>query len=89
MESKTKSQLNQELTIEKRKNEILLRKLREAKKLLKQYEQNGANQTPTASMEQRCLRSYSRKKRTCHSSKLDGLRDRNKNVINKLNYRIE
>nr|XP_014090018.2 wee1-like protein kinase [Bactrocera oleae] len=89
LESKTKSQLNQELTIEKRKNEILLRKLREAKKLLKQYEQNGANQTPTASMEQRCLRSYSRKKRTCHSSKLDGLRDRNKNVINKLNYRIE
>lgn len=40
MESKSKSQLNQELTIEKRKNEILLRKLREAKKLLKQYEQN-------------------------------------------------
>ncbi|XP_017479887.1 PREDICTED: wee1-like protein kinase [Rhagoletis zephyria] len=88
LESKSKSQLNQELTIEKRKNEILLRKLREAKKLLKQYEQNDkVNRTPTVSMEQRCLRSYSRKKRTpCLSSKLDGLHDRNKNVINKLNY---
>ncbi|XP_018784172.1 PREDICTED: wee1-like protein kinase isoform X2 [Bactrocera latifrons] len=82
LESKTKSQLNQELTIEKRKNEILLRKLREAKKLLKQYEQNGANKTPPASLEQRCLRSYSRKKRTpCISSKLDGLRDRNKMLL--------
>ncbi|XP_067625595.1 wee1-like protein kinase [Eurosta solidaginis] len=89
MESKSKSQLNQELTIEKRKNEILLRKLREAKKLLKQYEQNDrGNHTPIATAEQRCLRSYSRKKRTpsCLSSKLDGIRDRNKNVINNLNY---
>lgn len=41
LESKSKGQLSQELTIEKRKNEILLRKLREARKTIKAYEQNA------------------------------------------------
>lgn len=41
LESKSKSQLTQELAIEKRKNDILMKKLKEAKKLIKIYEQQS------------------------------------------------
>lgn len=110
--------MSQELTIEKRKNELLLRKLREARKTIKAYEQNAKGKTTlkpymyiyihickvyntlSSSLahhsnfnssqmmsDQRCLRSYTRKKRTpCLNSKLDSLRDRNKNVINNIKY---
>lgn len=37
-ETKTKSQLAYELNLERKKNELLVRKLRETKKLLKSYE---------------------------------------------------
>ncbi|XP_065357211.1 wee1-like protein kinase [Calliphora vicina] len=92
LESKSKAQLSQELTIEKRKNEILLRKLREARKTIKAYEHNAkahnsSFNSPQMMSDQRCLRSYTRKKRTpCLNSKLESLRDRNKNVINNLKY---
>lgn len=37
-DSKTKSQLNHEMQLLRNKNELLMRKLREAKKLLKSYD---------------------------------------------------
>lgn len=37
-EAKTKSQLNHELQIERKKNELLMRKLKETKNLLKSYQ---------------------------------------------------
>lgn len=46
LESKSKSQLSQELAIEKRKNDILIKKLKEAKKLIKMYEQQAHHNTP-------------------------------------------
>lgn len=41
VDSKSKLQLGLELTVEKRKNEILMNKLREAKKQIKMLEQRG------------------------------------------------
>lgn len=41
VDSKSKLQLGLELTVEKRKNEILMNKLREAKKQIKLLEQRG------------------------------------------------
>lgn len=41
LESKSKSQLSQELAIERRKNDILMKKLKEAKKIIKMYEQDA------------------------------------------------
>jgi len=41
VDSKSKLQLGLELTVEKRKNEILMNKLREAKKQIKLLEQKG------------------------------------------------
>uniref|UniRef100_A0A1A9W029 Wee1-like protein kinase n=1 Tax=Glossina brevipalpis TaxID=37001 RepID=A0A1A9W029_9MUSC len=75
LESKSKAQLSQELTIEKGKNEILLRKLREARKAIKALEQNAKNNqinSPFTS-EQRCLRSLTRRTQpsSCIKSKLD------------------
>ncbi|XP_005185899.1 wee1-like protein kinase [Musca domestica] len=93
LESKSKAQLSQELTIEKRKNEILLRKLREARKTIKSYEQNAKAHhshfnSPQKFSDQRCLRSLTRKKHNTPSlnGKLESLRDRNKNVINNFKY---
>ncbi|KAL9929467.1 wee1 kinase [Glossina fuscipes fuscipes] len=85
LESKSKAQLSQELTIEKGKNEILLRKLREARKAIKALEQNAKNHQSPLMSEQRCLRSLTRKTQStsCLKSKLDSKR---KNVINKLQY---
>lgn len=44
-EAKTKRQLSYELNMERKKNELLMRKLRETKALLKSYEQS---RTPLA-----------------------------------------
>lgn len=40
-EAKTKSQLAYELNLERKKNELLMRKFRETKKLLKSYEMSN------------------------------------------------
>ncbi|KAH8305499.1 hypothetical protein KR018_012252, partial [Drosophila ironensis] len=87
VDSKSKLQLGLELTVEKRKNEILMNKLRDAKKQIKVLEQKVnllAMTNNTESLEgQRCLRSFTRRMRTPFPShgKFDSLADRNKNVI--------
>ncbi|XP_037957827.1 wee1-like protein kinase [Teleopsis dalmanni] len=89
LESKTKVQLRQELFIERQKYEILLRKLREAKKQLKITENKlkSMNQSyPAVLGEQRCLRSFSQKKRSLGlTTRTERLRDRNKNLISNNN----
>ncbi|XP_055596016.1 wee1-like protein kinase [Uranotaenia lowii] len=80
LESKTKAQLCLELSMERQKNEVLLRKLKEQSKLLKSFEQaqtpmirkcrtgggGGTNNGATRDLtvSDRKLRSYSRKKRS-------------------------
>ncbi|EDW12571.2 wee1-like protein kinase [Drosophila mojavensis] len=87
VDSKSKLQLGLELTVEKRKNEILMNKLREAKKQIKMLEQRvsvlAASNTPEPLDGQRCLRSFTRRMRTPFGShgKFHNLADRNKNVI--------
>lgn len=87
VDSKSKLQLGLELTVEKRKNEILMNKLREAKKQIKLLEQRvsvlAAANTPEQLDGQRCLRSFTRRMRTPFGShgKFHNLADRNKNVI--------
>ncbi|KAM8716319.1 hypothetical protein ACLKA7_003237 [Drosophila subpalustris] len=87
VDSKSKLQLGLELTVEKRKNEILMNKLREAKKQIKLLEQRvsvlAAANTPEPLDGQRCLRSFTRRMRTPFGShgKFNNLGDRNKNVI--------
>ncbi|XP_017023981.1 wee1-like protein kinase [Drosophila kikkawai] len=82
VESKSKLQLGLELTVEKRRNEILMNKLREAKKQIKTLEQRvnllAANNNPDSLDGQRCLRSFTRRMRTPFDSLVA---DRNKNVI--------
>lgn len=74
LEFKSKSQLTQELAIERRKNEILLKKLKEARKLLSKYEHSGRTSyddikhSPSSG---RCLRSYVRKRRKSCMSKME------------------
>ncbi|KAH8393600.1 hypothetical protein KR200_005838 [Drosophila serrata] len=81
VESKSKLQLGLELTVEKRRNEILMNKLREAKKQIKALEQRvnllAANNNPDSLDGQRCLRSFTRRMRT----PFDTLVADNKNVI--------
>ncbi|EDV99194.1 GH13165 [Drosophila grimshawi] len=85
VDSKSKLQLGLELTVEKRKNEILMNKLREAKKQIKLLEQRvsvlASSSEPLDG--QRCLRSFTRRMRTPFAShaKFNNLGDRNKNVI--------
>ncbi|EDW87822.1 wee1-like protein kinase [Drosophila yakuba] len=87
VDSKSKLQLGLELTVEKRKNEILMNKLREAKKQIKLLEQRvnllAVTNNPDSLDGQRCLRSFTRRMRTPFSShgKFDSISDRNKNVI--------
>ncbi|XP_030376960.1 wee1-like protein kinase [Scaptodrosophila lebanonensis] len=87
VDSKSKLQLGLELTVEKRKNEILINKLRDAKKQIKLLEQQISVLASTNTSElndgKRCLRSFTRRMRTPFPShsKFEGLRDRNKNVI--------
>ncbi|XP_060645000.1 wee1-like protein kinase [Drosophila nasuta] len=87
VDSKSKLQLGLELTVEKRKNEILMNKLREAKKQIKLLEQRvsvlATANTPEPLDGQRCLRSFTRRMRTPFGShgKFPNLADRNKNVI--------
>ncbi|TDG45667.1 hypothetical protein AWZ03_007942 [Drosophila navojoa] len=87
VDSKSKLQLGLELTVEKRKNEILMNKLREAKKQIKLLEQKvsvlATSNTPEPLDGQRCLRSFTRRMRTPFGShgKFHNLADRNKNVI--------
>nr|XP_040235558.2 wee1-like protein kinase [Anopheles coluzzii] len=93
IDSKTKAQLCLELSMERQKNEVLMRKLKEQAKLLKSIEQQSL--TPVAatvarktrssatSLEtctsDRKLRSYSHKKRTTNLiSKRRGIRDSSK-----------
>uniref|UniRef100_A0A182J833 non-specific protein-tyrosine kinase n=1 Tax=Anopheles atroparvus TaxID=41427 RepID=A0A182J833_ANOAO len=74
IDSKTKAQLCLELSMERQKNEVLLKKLKEQAKLIKSLEQSqtpasGRKVRSTTRVEQqstsdRRLRSYSRKKRT-------------------------
>ncbi|XP_068140487.1 wee1-like protein kinase [Drosophila tropicalis] len=82
VDSKSKLQLGLELTVEKRKNEILMTKLREAKKQIKLLEQKvtvlAVANTPESLEGQRCLRSFTRRMRTPFSS------DRNKNQLSPL-----
>lgn len=47
--------------------------------------QHSVLKSPQMMSDQRCLRSYTRK-RPCLNSKIETLRDRNKNVINNLKY---
>uniref|UniRef100_A0A1A9ZMI3 non-specific protein-tyrosine kinase n=1 Tax=Glossina pallidipes TaxID=7398 RepID=A0A1A9ZMI3_GLOPL len=56
LESKSKAQLSQELTIEKWKNELLLRKLREVRKAIKALEQNAQNQSLSCRNNVACVR---------------------------------
>ncbi|EDV31594.1 uncharacterized protein Dana_GF14473 [Drosophila ananassae] len=87
VDSKSKLQLGLELTVERRKNEILMNKLREAKKQIKLLEQRvnilAVNNNPDNLDGQRCLRSFTRRMRTPFSShgNFENLADRNKNVI--------
>ncbi|XP_017111464.1 wee1-like protein kinase [Drosophila elegans] len=87
VESKSKLQLGLELTVEKRKNEILMNKLRDAKKQIKLLEQRvnllAVTNNPDSVDGQRCLRSFTRRMRTPFSNhgKFDSISDRNKNVI--------
>ncbi|XP_053696489.1 wee1-like protein kinase [Sabethes cyaneus] len=87
IDSKTKAQLCMELNMERQKNEVLMRKLKEQTKLLKSYEQA---QTPVLrkcrntnarelTVSDRKLRSYSRKKRTTNLiTTRRGIRDNSK-----------
>ncbi|XP_052867400.1 wee1-like protein kinase [Anopheles cruzii] len=92
IDSKTKAQLNLELSMERQKNEVLLRKLKEQAKLIKSIEQQSNSTTASsirksrgqASLHElntsdRKLRSYSRKKRSTNLlSGRRGIRDNNK-----------
>ncbi|XP_049279263.1 wee1-like protein kinase [Anopheles funestus] len=93
VDSKTKAQLCLELSLERQKNEVLLRKIKEQAKLLKTIEQHSLTPVTTsvsrktrysgASREavtsDRKLRSYSHKKRTTNLiSKRRGIKDSNK-----------
>ncbi|ETN58794.1 mitosis inhibitor protein kinase [Anopheles darlingi] len=90
IDSKTKAQLSLELSMERQKNEVLMRKLKEQAKLIKSLEQGGSTPGSTrksrtqASLHEvttsdRKLRSYSRKKRTTNLlSGRRGIRDNNK-----------
>lgn len=51
-ESKSKAQLNHELNVQRQKNEILMKKLRESALLIKSYEQAG---TPSKYLVNRCV----------------------------------
>ncbi|XP_058839906.1 wee1-like protein kinase [Topomyia yanbarensis] len=85
IDSKSKAQLCLELSMERQKNEVLLRKLKEQSKMLKSYEQA---QTPNTrkfrnlrevTVSDRKLRSYSRKKRSTNLiTTRRGIRDNTK-----------
>lgn len=87
VDSKSKAQLCLELSMERQKNEVLMRKLKEQNKLLKSYEQA---QTPITrkcrsgnvrelTVSDRKLRSYSRKKRSTNLiTTRRGIRDNSK-----------
>lgn len=72
IDSKSKAQLCMELIMERQKNEVLMRKLKEQNKMLRSYEQAQTpiprkcrnNNTRELTVSDRKLRSYSRKKRT-------------------------
>lgn len=72
IDSKTKAQLCLELSLERQKNEVLMRKLKEQSKMLKSYEQAETpstrkcrnSTTRELTVSDRKLRSYSRKKRS-------------------------
>ncbi|BFF95081.1 wee1-like protein kinase [Drosophila madeirensis] len=85
VDSKTKMQLGLELTMERRKNEILMSKLRDAKKTIKQLEAKvnllAVTNNPESVEGQRCLRSFTRRMRTPFSTHgRYSLGDRNKNL---------
>ncbi|XP_065084148.1 wee1-like protein kinase [Ochlerotatus camptorhynchus] len=87
IDSKSKAQLCLELSMERQKNEVLMRKLKEQGKMLKSYEQA---QTPSTrkcrssatrelTVSDRKLRSYSRKKRSTNLiTTRRGIRDNSK-----------
>ncbi|EDW37307.1 GL25606 [Drosophila persimilis] len=86
VDSKSKLQLGLELTMERRKNEILMNKLRDAKKTIKQLEAKvnlfAVTNNPESVEGQRCLRSFTRRTRTPFNTHgRYSLGDRNKNVI--------
>uniref|UniRef100_A0A182T8Z9 Wee1-like protein kinase n=1 Tax=Anopheles maculatus TaxID=74869 RepID=A0A182T8Z9_9DIPT len=93
VDSKTKAQLCLELSLERQKNEVLLRKIKEQAKLLKSLEQHSLTPVSTSvtrktrssatshetATSDRKLRSYSHKKRTTNLiSKRRGIRDSSK-----------
>uniref|UniRef100_A0A182MZC3 Wee1-like protein kinase n=1 Tax=Anopheles dirus TaxID=7168 RepID=A0A182MZC3_9DIPT len=91
IDSKTKAQLCLELSMERQKNEVLMRKLKEQVKLLKTLEKQSLTPVTVArktrssatsldlSTSDRKLRSYSRKKRTTNLiSNRRGIRDNSK-----------
>ncbi|XP_053675785.1 wee1-like protein kinase [Anopheles nili] len=91
IDSKTKAQLCLELSMERQKNEVLIRKLKEQTKLLKSLEQQSTTpvsvtrktrstaQSLELSTSDRKLRSYSRKKRTTNLiPNRRGIRDNSK-----------
>lgn len=87
IDSKSKAQLCMELIIERQKNEVLLRKLKEQSKMLKSYEQAHtpitrkcrSNSARELTVSDRKLRSYSRKKRTTNLiTARRGIRDNSK-----------
>ncbi|XP_035916309.1 wee1-like protein kinase [Anopheles stephensi] len=93
VDSKTKAQLCLELSLERQKNEVLMRKIKEQAKLLKSIEQHSLTPVATSvarktrssatsretATSDRKLRSYSHKKRTTNLiSKRRGIRDSSK-----------
>ncbi|XP_055546833.1 wee1-like protein kinase [Wyeomyia smithii] len=87
VDSKTKAQLCLELNMERQKNEVLMRKLKEQSKMLKSYEQAQTpitrkcrtSNTRELTVSDRKLRSYSRKKRSTNLiTTRRGIRDNSK-----------
>ncbi|XP_055636325.1 wee1-like protein kinase [Toxorhynchites rutilus septentrionalis] len=87
IDSKSKAQLCLELSLERQKNEVLMRKLKEQSKMLKSYEQAQTplsrkcrgSSTRELAVSDRKLRSYSRKKRTTNLiTTRRGIRDNSK-----------
>ncbi|GAB0099287.1 Wee1-like protein kinase [Sergentomyia squamirostris] len=93
MDTKSKAQLSLELSLERQKNELLLKELKETKRILKSYETpNSISVLPITKRVKnntspfkcdRQLRSYSKKTRVSSTARKSGrnFRDRNKNII--------
>ncbi|XP_055710045.1 wee1-like protein kinase [Phlebotomus papatasi] len=93
-DTKSKAQLSLELSMERQKNELLMKELKETKRILKSYEISKTPNTISvlpvtkrvrnSSSPFKCdrqLRSYSKNKRSTVRKSARNFRDRNKNII--------